>query len=153
MNQGFHGQTPPAFYQATGAGLMPQGQPMFYPTYQMVHPGMVIGAGAQHRQQGMMLPHQQLTSTACLQPSYGARHDLSTPQAPTQKYPQQPQQPSTQLPSKAQNTTKRATKALLIVDPDTDKPLDHRRPQQPQTLSTQQRLTTGSTLKVHLNYI
>ncbi len=44
--------------------------------------------------------------------------------APSQKYHQQPQQPSTQLQSKAQSTTKRATKALVIVDPDTNQPLD-----------------------------
>ena len=88
----------------------------------MVHQGMVIGAGGQHRQQGMMFPHHLFTP-GHMQLPFGARHDLSTPQAPTQKYPQQPQQPSTQLPSKAQNTTKRATKALLIVNPDTNKPL------------------------------
>ena len=51
-------------------------------------------------------------------------HNLPTEQAFSQKYHQQPQQPSTQLRPKAQSTTKRATKALLIVDPDTSKPLD-----------------------------
>ena len=57
-------------------------------------------------------------------PYGGARHDLPTAQAPSQKFPQQPQQPSTQMQPKALTTSKRATKALLIVDPYTNKPLD-----------------------------
>ena len=49
---------------------------------------------------------------------------IQVSRAPGQKYHQQPQQPSTQLQPKAQSTTKRATKALHIIDLDTNKPLD-----------------------------
>ena len=49
---------------------------------------------------------------------------IQVSRAPSQKYHQQPQQPSTQLRPKARSTTKRASKTLLIVDPDTNKPLD-----------------------------
>ena len=84
---------------------------------------MIMGPGGQ-RQQMMMFPPQQTTSTAQMRASKGSRHNLPTTQALSQKYPQQPQQPSTQLQPKAQATTKRATKALLIVDPDTNEPLN-----------------------------
>ena len=43
---------------------------------------------------------------------------------PSHNYPQQPQQLLTQLQPQAESTTKRATKALPIVDPDTNQPLD-----------------------------
>ena len=112
----------PVFYPA-GTGLMHQGQPMLYPTYStMFPPQMLMGPGGQ--QQQMMFPPQQTTSTAQMQASKGSRHNLPTTQASSQKYPQQPQQPSTQLQPKAQATTKRATKALIIVDPDTNEPFD-----------------------------
>ena len=100
---------------------------MLHPTYPTVfHPQMVLGAGALPRQQVVMFPHQQFPPPGHVPAmAYGgARHDLPAAQAPSQKYHQQPQQPSTQLQPKAQSTTKRATKALLIVDPDTNKPLD-----------------------------
>ncbi len=102
-----------------------QPQPMLqYPT--MFHPQMVLGAGAPPRQQVMMFPHQQFPPPGHVPAmAYGgARHDLPAAQAPNQKYHQQPQQPSTQLQPKTQSTTKRATKALRLVDPDTNKPLD-----------------------------
>ena len=105
---------------------MPQGQPVLHPTYSaMFHPHMMLGGG-QPRQPVVMFQHQQFPPTAHMpaMPYGAARHDLPTAQAPSQKYHQQPQQPSTQLQPKAQSTTKRATKALLIVDPDTNKPLD-----------------------------
>ena len=98
-----------------------------YPTYStMFHPQMALGAGAPPRQQVMMYSHQQYPPGAHVPAmAYGgARHDLPAAQAPSQKYHQQPQQPSTQLQPKAQSTTKRATKALLLVDPNTNKPLD-----------------------------
>ena len=73
----------------------------------------------------MMMFSQPYPHAGPIQMPYGgARHDLPTTQAPNQKYPQQPQQPSAQMQPKAPSTTKRATKALLIVDPDTNKPLD-----------------------------
>ena len=99
---------------------------MLHPTYSaMFHPHMMLGGG-QPRQPVVMFQHQQFPPTAHMpaMPYGAARHDLPTAQAPSQKYHQQPQQPSTQLQPKAQSTTKRATKALLIVDPDTNKPLD-----------------------------
>ena len=125
MNPNLMFPQPPVFYQA-GAGLMPQGQPVLHPTYSaMFHPHMKLGGG-QPRQPVVMFQHQQFPPAGHVPTmAYGgARHDLPTAQAPSQKYHQQPQQPSTQLPPKAQSTTKRATKALLIVDPDTNKPLD-----------------------------
>ena len=76
--------------------------------------------------------------------------NLPTAQAPSQMYHQQPQHPSTQLQPKAQSTTKRATKALLIVDPDTNKPLDL---EQLQELPTRQCLTNSLSSKVIKNYI
>ena len=59
-----------------------------------------------------------------MQMPYGGTRHIRSTQAPSQKFPQQPQQPSVQMQAKALTTTKRATKALLIVDPDTNKPLD-----------------------------
>ena len=111
---------------AQGAGLMPQGQP---------------------RQQVVMFPHQQFPPPGHVPAmAYGAaRHDLPAAQAPNQKYHPQPQQPSTQLQPKAQSNTKRATKALLIVDPDTNKPLDL---EQLQELPTQGCLTDSLSPKV-----
>ena len=103
---------------------MHQGQPVLHPTYPtMFPPQMLMGPGGQ-RQQMMMFPPQQTTSTAQMQASKGSRHYLPTTQARSQMYPQQPQQLSTQLQPKAQDTTKRATRTLCIVDPDTNEPLN-----------------------------
>ena len=113
----------PVFYQ-TGTGLMHRGQPVLHPTYpSMIHPQVLMGPGAQ-RQQMMMFPPPFTHGGPIQMPYGGARHDLPTTQAPSQKFPQQPQQPSTQMQPKAQATTKRATRALLIIDPDTNEPLN-----------------------------
>ena len=151
MNPNVMFSQPHVFYQ--GAGLIPQGQPMLPHSYPaMFHQQMVLGAGAPPRQQVVMFPHPQFPPGAHVPAmAYGgARHDLPTAQAPSQKYHQQPQQPSTQLQPKAQSTTKRATKALLIVDPDTNKPLDL---EQLQELPTRQCLTNSLSSKVIKNYI
>ena len=109
----------PVFYP-TGSGLMHQGQPVLHPPYPtMFPPQMLTGPGGQ-RQQMMMFPPQQTTSTAQMQASKRSRHYLPTTQALSQMYPQQPQQPSAQLQPKPEATTKRATRTLCIVDPDTD---------------------------------
>ena len=107
-------------HQTAGVDLAHQ------PNLQPTHQAMVLSAEAQNREQVPMFLPQQTTSTSQMQLSYAARHDLPAIQAASQKFPQLPQQPSTQpqpLP-KAPSTTKRATKALLIVDPDTNEPVD-----------------------------